>query len=88
MIALSSIPQPTHYIDHVTRLPLINLPTVKSNDLQSIHNTTRALCGTPCRTHINPYMFRHRGAILRKSLQRSCISQRTNVGSASPSRND
>ena len=88
MIALSSIPQPTLYIDHVTRLPLTNLPTVQSNDLQSMHNPTRALCGTPCTTHINPYVFRHRGPIIRKSLQQSYISQHTNVGSTPPSRND
>ena len=88
MIALSSTPQPTHYIDHFTRLPLTNLPSVKSNDLQSLHNPTRALCCTPYKTHINSCMFRHWSAILRKTLQQIYISQHTNVGSAPPSRND
>jgi hypothetical protein len=41
---------------------------------QSTFDPTNALRETPFMTHINSYTFRHRGAILRESLQQRCCN--------------
>ena len=47
-----------------------------------IYHPTYALWDTPFRACANCYMFRHRGAILRESLQQKHTSQCANIGSA------
>jgi hypothetical protein len=56
--------------------------------LQSIYPLIHAHCDTLFMTYVNSYMFRHEGAILRKSLLQKYMTQHVNLFSASPSRND